>query len=98
MTETQFGRRMRHERERRGLRQEDLANLIRQGGMKIHVSTISKMESGMRMIRLSEAAAIAKALKVTLDEMTTVPPASTAGVDVALWYLGRTRPRTEVTA
>jgi transcriptional regulator with XRE-family HTH domain len=72
-----FARRMKRERLRRGLRQEDLADLLAHMGLELHPSAIAKIEREPdpekniepRMIRLNEAKVIAFVLRLTLDRM-----------------------------
>lgn len=57
--EQRFAARMRQERERRGWRQEDLAAAVAAAGLPLHPTAFSKIESGLRAVRLNEAAVIA---------------------------------------
>ena len=74
-----FARRMKRERQRRGWRQEDLATRLAEASVDLHPSTIAKMErepdpdKGItpRMIRLNEAFAISRALRLSIDQMLT---------------------------
>lgn len=72
--EDRFGRRMRTEREKRGMTQADVARVLEaEHGFKVHATAIAKMEqrdvSKPRVIRLSEAQAIANVFGLTVDEM-----------------------------
>src|SRR5919112_3465362 len=66
-----LGARMRHERERQGMTQNDLAvNLILMHDIDWwHQTTVGKVESGDRPIRLEEAVAVADLLGVGLDDL-----------------------------
>lgn len=55
------------------LNQTDLARKIRDAGLAFHQSTIAKIESGTRPVRLDEAYAIAQALGSSADDMTRGP-------------------------
>jgi transcriptional regulator with XRE-family HTH domain len=67
-----FGGRMRQERERQGLTQGSLVgSLILMHDIDwFHQTTVGKVESGDRPIRLEEAVAIADLLGVGLEELT----------------------------
>src|SRR3954447_4046528 len=65
-----FGARMRQARERAGISQGDLSvNLVLMHNVHWHQTTVGKIESGGRPIRLSEAVAVADLLGVPLDEL-----------------------------
>lgn len=66
-----FGRRMKEERERRGWKQADLADRLTKAGVPVIASAISKSEAGHRLVRLSEAVAIAAALGLPLSALLT---------------------------
>lgn len=53
-------------RESSGLTQDALAQLMRQRGFKFHQATIYKIESGVRRVTVGEAAALSRALSVSL--------------------------------
>ena len=66
--EARFRERVRQEREQRGMSQADLANLLGDKGFKgIYPTTIAKIESGERSVRIDEAAALADLFEVSLD-------------------------------
>jgi|GEM_PF-2348463 len=66
--EARFRERVRQEREQRGMSQADLANLLGDKGFKgIYPTTIAKIESGERSVRIDEAAALADIFEVSLD-------------------------------
>lgn len=67
-----FGRRMKAIREARRIPQQHVAmNLSMLHGMPWHQSTVGKVESGLRPVRLAEAVAIAAVLAVPLQELLT---------------------------
>lgn len=66
-SEAVFGRRLRQERERRGLTQGGLANMLGQDGLRLDPTAITRIEKGERGVRLNEALKIARALGCTLD-------------------------------
>jgi transcriptional regulator with XRE-family HTH domain len=62
--EKMFGRWMRHHRESLGLTQTELA-----ARLGVHCSAISNMETGLRSIRLGDAAKIVSVLGESIDSM-----------------------------
>lgn len=71
-TESDFGKSVRTERERRGWSQEELAKRLEAKGIEnIYASTIAKIESEKkpRAVRLAEAMAIAEVFDVSLDAL-----------------------------
>ena len=69
--ESDFGKRVRAERERRGWSQEKLAKRLTDKGVDTYASTVAKIESEKkpRAVRLAEAAAIADLFDVSLDTL-----------------------------
>lgn len=75
--ERNFARRMKRERLRRDLRQEDLADRLVRLGVELHPSAMAKIEREPapdkniepRMIRLNEAVAIARVFGLSVDDM-----------------------------
>ena len=69
--ESDFGKRVRAERERRGWSQEELAKRLTDKGVDTYASTVAKIESEKkpRAVRLAEAAAIADLFDVSLDTL-----------------------------
>lgn len=68
--EARFRERVRQEREQRKLSQADLANRLGDKGIKgIYPTTIAKIESGERAVRIDEAAAIADLFEMSLDSL-----------------------------
>jgi transcriptional regulator with XRE-family HTH domain len=66
----EFGERMRRQRERQGAPQQHVAlTLEAMYGIRWHQTTVGKVESGERGIRLTEAVAVAQTLGVSLDEL-----------------------------
>lgn len=72
-----FAKRMRGLRTARGLTQAVLADWMRMEGVDLPRSAVIGIESGNRHVRLEEAHAIAKALRVSLSDMTTEPKCDT---------------------
>jgi transcriptional regulator with XRE-family HTH domain len=64
--EATFARRLREVREAAGMTQQDLADLMRSTGNKIHRSTIGKIECGGRTVTIGEAVQLAAYLEVDL--------------------------------
>ncbi|MFJ1808508.1 MULTISPECIES: helix-turn-helix domain-containing protein [unclassified Streptomyces] len=72
--EDRFGRRLRFEREKRGMTQADVARVLwDEYALRLHPTAIAKMEQRdaekPRAIRLSEARAVADMFGLTVDEM-----------------------------
>lgn len=71
--EDRFGRNVRRLREEAGLKQSDLAAKVTELGLKMHASTVAKIElrdvDTPRSVRINEAEAIAGALGVPLDHL-----------------------------
>ena len=68
--EARFRERVRQEREQRGMSQAELANLLGDSGFKgIYPTTIAKIESGERSVRIDEAAALADLFELSLDAL-----------------------------
>jgi transcriptional regulator with XRE-family HTH domain len=66
--ETSFRERMKHERERRRWSQADLSKLLQGRGLEhIYPTTVAKIESGERAVRIDEATAIADLFEVSVD-------------------------------
>lgn len=69
--EAAFGRAVALWRTRRSLNQKQLADLLTNRGMKLDASAVSRIESGARSVRLTEAMLIAEVLDVELEAFTT---------------------------
>lgn len=67
-----FGRRLRHMREQAGLTQQQLADVMRAVGSKMHRSTIGKIEAGQRVVSVGEAAEFARILGIDLTQLINV--------------------------
>lgn len=68
--EARFSKRVKQERERRKWSQADLATRLKFKGLKgIYPTTIAKIESGERAVRVDEAAALADLFEVSLDAL-----------------------------
>jgi transcriptional regulator with XRE-family HTH domain len=68
--ETSFRERMKRERQTRDWSQADLAELLQGRGLgHIYPTTVAKIESGERAVRIDEATAIADLLKVSVDAL-----------------------------
>ena len=71
LTDSQFGKRVREERERRGWSQEELAKRLTDKGILVYSSTIAKIESEKRprAARLGEAVGIADLFELSVDAL-----------------------------
>lgn len=92
--EDRFGRRLRKEREDRAMTQADVARVLaEEHDLKLHATAIAKMEQRdverPRVIRLSEARAIADMFGLTLDEMTSAADQEIAAVAREFAALGK---------
>lgn len=68
--ETRFRERVKRERERRGWSQSDLAKRLSVKGIhSIYATTVAKIESGDRAVRIDEAAALADLFDVSTDAL-----------------------------
>lgn len=68
--EARFRERVRQEREQRQMSQADLSNTLGDRGIKgIYPTTIAKIESGERAVRIDEAAALADIFEMSLDAL-----------------------------
>jgi transcriptional regulator with XRE-family HTH domain len=67
-----FGRRLRYLRETAGLTQQQLADVMREAGSKMHRSTIGKIEAGERIVSIGEAAQFARILGIDLTQLINV--------------------------
>lgn len=70
--ETQFARAVRDALTARGWQQQDLCDELLRHGIEFHNTTISKIVTDKRAVRLDEAAAIAAVLGISLDVF--IPP------------------------
>jgi transcriptional regulator with XRE-family HTH domain len=62
-----FRKQLRREREGRGWSQADVAKRLSDNGIPMYGTTVAKIESGERAVRVDEAAGIADLLEVPLD-------------------------------
>lgn len=69
-----FGAGVRAARERLGWTQQQLSDRLLEHDLRMDTSAITRVESGSRDVRLSEAARIATALGATLDQLVPQPP------------------------
>lgn len=67
--DTQFGARVRHYRESRGVSQRELAQRLTSQGAAIDASGISRIEKGARTAKAFEAVALAEALDVQVKHL-----------------------------
>lgn len=68
----QYGRRLRAIREDRGLTLAQMVELIKEKGIGyMNTSTLSRIETGVRPVRLTEAQVIGGILKVSVESMTS---------------------------
>lgn len=65
-----FGQRVRHLREEEGWTQPQMAEKLAEHGLgPMHVTTITKIETGTRAVRIDEAIGIAALFEVTVDAL-----------------------------
>lgn len=69
-TDRYFAANLRMIRERRGISQVTIAQEMAARGFPWRQQTVTRIESGLRMVRLGEARAVAEILRVTLDRLT----------------------------
>jgi transcriptional regulator with XRE-family HTH domain len=68
--ETRFRERVKQERDRRDWSQADLSELLQGRGLEhIYPTTVAKIESGERAVRIDEATAIADLFEVSVDAL-----------------------------
>jgi transcriptional regulator with XRE-family HTH domain len=67
--ERRFADRVRQQRQVRGWSQAELARRMEEVGAKVQPTTIAKIETGVRAVRLGEASAIARVLDMSLDDL-----------------------------
>ena len=68
--ETRFRERVKQERDRRAWSQADLSELLQGRGLEhIYSTTVAKIESGERAVRIDEATAIADLFEVSVDAL-----------------------------
>lgn len=72
-TEEVFGQRLRENRTAARLSQRELAEEMQAEGFDWHQTTVQRVETGKRSVRLSEAVVIARILGITLDLMLRPP-------------------------
>jgi transcriptional regulator with XRE-family HTH domain len=70
--DTAFGRRLRYLRDEAGLTQQQLAEVMREHGARMHRSTIGKIEAGERVVSIGEAAQFADVLGIDLTQLINV--------------------------
>jgi transcriptional regulator with XRE-family HTH domain len=67
--EDHFRKRLEDERNRKGLTQTDLADMLKLKGIHMHWTTIAKIEKGTRSVRIDEAAAFADCFGISVDTL-----------------------------
>ncbi len=68
--DSQFGKRVKAERERHSWTQEELAKMLSDKGIRpMHAVTIAKIESGYRSVRINEALGLADLFGASLDAL-----------------------------
>jgi transcriptional regulator with XRE-family HTH domain len=67
--EDHFRKRLKDERERQRLKQDDLAKMLKPKGIDMHWTTIAKIEKGTRSVRIDEAAAFADCFGISVDTL-----------------------------
>jgi len=70
--DTRIGRQLRYLREEAGLTQQQLADVMREAGARMHRSTIGKIEAGERVVSIGEAAQFAEVLGIDLTHLFNV--------------------------
>jgi transcriptional regulator with XRE-family HTH domain len=73
-----IGGNLRAARERRGMGQRELAARMAERGYRWHQNTVTRTESGARVMPLDEAEELAGILGVTADRFTWAPPEAAA--------------------
>ncbi|OBI42992.1 helix-turn-helix transcriptional regulator [Mycobacterium colombiense] len=68
-TEDYFRKRIKLERERRRMTQQDLVKALKTKGIELHETTIAKIERGDRSVRIDEASAVADVFGISLDAL-----------------------------
>lgn len=68
-TDQQIGQRIVELRDRRGWNQGDFVEILRRHGLNWSQGTLSKVESGLRPVRLTEATLLATALRTRVYEL-----------------------------
>jgi len=68
-TEDYFRNRLRTERGNRGWSQADIAKMLSDKGIRMHWTTVAKIEAGERSVRIDEATAIADLFETSLDAL-----------------------------
>ncbi|HSS23985.1 MAG TPA: helix-turn-helix domain-containing protein [Mycobacterium sp.] len=66
-TDRQFGKRLKAEREHRGWSQAEMAKMLSDNEIRVHPTTIAKIEAGDRSVRINEAFEIADLFGLSLD-------------------------------
>lgn len=70
LSQIHFRKKTRHEREQRGWSQAELAKMLTAKGIdNMYPTTVAKIESGDREVKLDEATAIADLLEMSLDAL-----------------------------
>lgn len=82
-TEKTFALKLRARREAAGLTQQQLAGQVNAAGYRMYQSTIAKIETGSRAIRLNDAVALAAALDLPLTDLLDDGDASHRAVTAA---------------
>lgn len=96
--EESIGRKVRLLREERGWSQTELARRLSDLGLDMHQTTVAKMESGRRPLRVSEAVAITQALKIPANTLFWLPvPGETRSLAEAREELAEREQRAEET-
>ncbi len=78
-----LGERIRSLREAVGLSQAEVAKRMGELGLGLHPSALTRIESGGRALKATEALVLAQVLGIRLDELVQLPP-SEAHVDEAI--------------
>ncbi|MFC6715096.1 helix-turn-helix domain-containing protein [Branchiibius cervicis] len=80
-----FARNLRRQRESLGWSQAELAERLQEAGLaQIYPTTVSRIEKGERIVRLSEGAQIARTLQTDISAMTRLLPEEAAELREAM--------------
>jgi transcriptional regulator with XRE-family HTH domain len=68
-TRDYFSRRLKDEREKSGMTQDQLAKLLEDRGIAMRVETVARIEKGSRDVKIDEASAIADIFDTSVDSL-----------------------------
>lgn len=67
-----FAENLRKARNELGIGQQELADMVAEEGLRWHQTTVQRIESGARPVKLAEAVVVAECLGVPLQDMVTL--------------------------